>query len=270
MTTSSEATGPEQHGPTGTGSPSTRVLGLLCLVGTAVLAFLGLVATDPDVVQGEAVRILYMHVPVVAVGYFGIVIATVGSVAYLWKRSRWWDLVAASAAEIGTVFIGLTLVIGALWGKPTWGTYWEWDARLTSTLVLFLFLLGYLAVRRTSVDPDVRAKRSAIVGLLLLPNVIIVNRSVEWWRSLHQQTTFLRDDPQIADLQLFTVFFGVVVFSGIFLWLLIHRFRLAWLADRVDSQLLDEAISERRDEAVAERRDDAVTGRHDQGRGASA
>ncbi len=244
--------------PTGTGSKTTRVLGGLCLLGVAVLAFLGLVATEPDVVQGEAVRILYVHVPVIVAGYLGIVVATVGSIAYLWKRSSWWDLVAASAAEVSTLFIGLTLVIGALWGKPTWGTYWEWDARLTSTLVLFLFLLGYLAVRRTSVDPAVRARRSAIVGLLLLPNVVIVNRSVEWWRSLHQGTTFLRNDPTIDDLQLFTTFFGVVVLSGIFLWILIHRFRLAWLAERVDAQLLDEAIAERRDEAAATREDREV------------
>jgi heme exporter protein C len=236
-------------GPRGTGSPGTRVLGLVALAGVVVLAVLGLVATDPDVELGDTVRLLYVHVGVVVTGYLGIVVTTVGSIAFLWKRSTWWDLVAASAAEISALFIGLTLVSGMLWGKPTWGTYWEWDARLTSTLVLFLLLLGYLAVRRTAVDPVSRGRRSAIIGLLLLPNVVIVSRSVEWWRSLHQDATLFRIDPQIQNLQMFTQTFGMAVGAVIGLWLLIHRFRLAWLQDQVDRELLEGALVERRSEA---------------------
>jgi heme exporter protein C len=148
------------------------------------------------------------------------------------------------------VFIGLTLVVGMLWGKPTWGTYWVWDARLTSTLVLFLVLLGYLALRRTSTDPVVRGKRSAILGLLLVPNVIIVNRSVEWWRSLHQEPTLLRLDPTIEGLQLFTLMLAMVVAGLVFLWLAVHRFRLAWLQDQVDRRWLADAIDERRTEVT--------------------
>jgi heme exporter protein C len=172
-------------------------------------------------------------------------------VMFLWKKSIWWDLVAASTAEVSAVFMGLTLVVGMIWGRPTWGVYWVWDARLTSTLVLFLLLLGYQAVRRTSVDPVVRGKRAAIVGLLLLPNVVIVNRSVEWWRSLHQAPTLLRLDPTIEGLQLFTVVFGMAVFAVMFLWLSIHRFRLAWLQDQVDRRWLLDAIDERRSEVAA-------------------
>lgn len=239
---------PTSPAPAGTGSPATRVIGLVALAGVAVLAILGLVATDPDVELGETVRLLYVHVGVVVTGYLGIVVATVGSIAFLWKRSTWWDLLAASAAEVSALFIGLTLVSGMLWGKPTWGTYWEWDARLTSTLVLFLLLLGYLAVRRTTMDPGSRGRRSAVVGLLLLPNVFIVSRSVEWWRSLHQDATLFRIDPQIQNLQMFTQTFGMAVGAVIGLWLLIHRFRLAWLQDQVDQELLEGALVERRAE----------------------
>lgn len=237
--------------PIGTGSGGTRVLGAITLVGLAVATFLSFVATPADSDMGETVRLIYVHVPIVSIAYLGIVAATVGSVMFLWKKSEWWDLVAASTAEVSAVFMGLTLVVGMIWGKPTWGVYWVWDARLTSTLVLFLFLLGYQAVRRTSVDPIVRGKRSAIIGLLLLPNVIIVNRSVEWWRSLHQEPTLLRLDPTIEGLQLFTLVFAMAVVGVMFVWFAVHRFRLAWLQDQVDRRWLADAIDERRSEVPA-------------------
>lgn len=237
--------------PIGTGSGGTRVLGAITLVGLAVAAFLAFVATPADRDMGESVRLIYVHVPIVSIAYLGILAATVGSVMFLWKKSEWWDLVAASTAEVSAVFMGLTLVVGMIWGKPTWGAYWVWDARLTSTLVLFLFLLGYQAVRRTSVDPVVRGKRSAIIGLLLLPNVIIVNRSVEWWRSLHQEPTLLRLDPTIEGLQLFTLMFSMAVVGVMFVWFAVHRFRLAWLQDQVDRRWLADAIDERRSEVAA-------------------
>jgi heme exporter protein C len=227
------------------------VLGVVSLVGVALVAFLAFVATPADSDMGDTVRLIYVHVPVVSIAYLGIVAATIGSVVFLWKKSMWWDLVAASTAEVSTVLMGLTLVVGMIWGKPTWGVYWVWDARLTSTLVLFLLLLGYQAVRRTSVDPLIRGKRSAVVGLLLLPNVVIVNRSVEWWRSLHQEPTLLRLDPTIEGLQLFTLVLAMAVVGLLFVWLAVHRFRLAWLQDQVDRRWLVDAIDERRSEVPA-------------------
>lgn len=235
-------------GPIGTGSMGTMVFGLIILVSLALLAFLAFVGTKPDTQLGETMRLMYVHVPVVIAAYLGIVTTSIGSVMFLWKKSQWWDLVAASSAEVSAVFIGLTLVIGAIWGRPTWGVWWVWDARLTSTAMLFLLLLGYLAVRRTSTDVDVRGKRAGIVGLLLLPNVLIVNRSVEWWRSLHQDPTLFKLDPSIGDMQMFTLVFGIAVACALFLWLLIHRFRLSWLQDRVEAEGLDYAIAERRAE----------------------
>jgi len=237
-------------GPHSTASPATRVLGVLVLVASGVLAVLGLVASPADTELGETVRLLYVHVPVVAAAYLAIVITTVGSVAVLWKRSQWWDLVAGSAAELATLLTALTLVTGMIWGRPTWGVFWVWDARLTSTAVLFLLLLGYLAVRRTTTDQVSRATRSAVVGMLLLPNVVIVNRSVEWWRSLHQDPTLITLDPKIDGLQLFTLVFGIATATLLLVWLLIHRFRVAWMAQRVEAHELDDAIAVRRAEAV--------------------
>jgi heme exporter protein C len=219
--------------PVGTGSGSSRVLGTIALAGVALVAFLGLVASPPDTEMYENVRLMYVHVPSAVAAYAGILVTTIGSVMFLWKRSQWWDLVAASTAEVATVFTALTLVTGSIWGRPTWGVYWVWDARLTSTAMLFLLLLGYLAVRRTSFDPDVRGRRAAIVGLLLLPNVVIVNRSVEWWRSLHQEPTLLRLNPTIGGLQLFTLMTGIVVALIVMLWFVVHRFRLNWLQEQL-------------------------------------
>ena len=258
MTTHSSATGgrtvpaaPSPAAPTSTGSPATRLLGIASLVGVAVLVALGLWLTPDDVVQGDAVRILYIHVPSATMAYTGCFLTTLGSAIFLWKRSKWWELVAYASAELAAVFTAVTLATGMLWGRPTWGVFWVWDARLTSTAMLFLLLLGYLAVRRLPADYTVRAKRAAIVGLLLFPNVLIVRQSVEWWRTLHQEASLFNNGlgATIEGLMLFGLFFGFVVFGLIFAWLLIHRFRLAWLEEKVAGQGLHAAIAERRAEA---------------------
>jgi heme exporter protein C len=126
-----------------------------------------------------------------------------------------------------------------------------WDARLTSTAVMFILYLGYLAVRRIPAEPAVRSKRAAIVGLVAVINVPIVHYSVDWWRSLHQDPTITRLDPQIDGLMLFTLMLGIVVFLVMYLWLMIHRFRLAFLEEQVADHGLDLAIEERRAEASA-------------------
>ena len=209
---------PEAHASTS--SPATRILGIIVLVGTALVLWLSFVATPPDRVQGEAVRLLYVHVPSVTVAYTACFLTFVASIMWLWKRSEWWDLVGSSAAEIASVFTALTLFSGMVWGQITWGTFWEWDPRLTSTLFLFLLLVGYQALRAASPDRDARRRRSAVVGLLLVPNIVIVNRSVEWWRSLHQDATLFRTDLdfRIEGLMLFTWVFATAVGMVLMVW----------------------------------------------------
>lgn len=236
-----------------TGSNGTRVLGIAALIAMAALALFGLVLSPADAKQGEVVRILYVHVPSATVAYIGCFLTTIGSAVYLWRRSRWWELVAYASAEIATVFTSIVLVTGMIWGRPTWGVYWVWDARLTSTAMLLLLLLGYLAVRRLPADHEVRTRRAAIVGLLLVPNVIIVRQSVQWWRTLHQKPTLLANGvgAKIEGLMLFSLFVGFIAIGLVFAWLLIHRFRLAWLEDQLDEAGLDVAIAERRAEGAA-------------------
>lgn len=236
--------------PAHTSSRVTRVLGLLTLAGVVTTVILGLFVTAPDIFQGDRARLLYVHVPVATVMNVGFGVTALGSAMWLWKKSRWWDTVAVASAEVGVVFTAITLVNGSLWGRATWGTYWTWDARLTSTALLFLLYLGYLTVRRLPADVTARNRRSAWIALLAFVDVPIVYYSVDWWRSLHQEAT-LAVNTQIEGLMLFTLMFGIVVALVAYVWLLVHRFRVAWLEDQRDEVGLDVAIAARRAEAEA-------------------
>ena len=238
------------NGPTSTGSRATMILGIVTLVALAMLVLFGLILSPADENQGDAVRIMYVHVPSATLSYVGCFLTTIGSAVYLWRKSQWWDLVAYAGAEVAALFTAFTLVTGMLWGRPTWGVYWVWDARLTSEAMLMLLLLGYLAVRRLAADYDVRAKRAAIVGLLLVPNVFIVRQSVQWWRTLHQTPTLSLSGAEIQGLMLFSLFIGFVAITLVFVWMVIHRFRVAWLEEQVDAEGLDVAIAERRAEGA--------------------
>lgn len=242
--------------PTGTVSTAgSRILGVSALVGVAMLLYCAFVWTSADVNLGQSVRLLYVHVPSAVLAYTGCLLTFIGSIVWLWKRSLWWDLVASSAAEVALVFTGLTLATGSIWGKATWGVWWVWDARLTSTAMLFLLLVGYIALRRTALDRETQANRAAWLGVLLVPNILLVHRSVEWWRSLHQDTTFLRSDPTIDGPMLFTTALGVVVFLAVFAWLELHRFRVSWLTTQVAEVGLEQALHQRREEALVATRD---------------
>ena len=238
--------------PAHTGSRRSRVLGIVLVPALALWAFLGLVGTPPDLVQGESQRLFYVHVPVVTTAYLACLLAGVSSALYLWKRTQFWDLLASSAVEVAVPFTLATLVSGSIWGGASWGDYWVWDARITSTALLFLVQLGYLAVRRVPSDRTARARRSAILGLLLVPNMIIINQSVNWWNSVHQPATMLAPSVKqdsIGGLMYFAATYSVVVNALVFAWLVLHRFRVAYLEDQVEDLGLEQALTERRQEA---------------------
>lgn len=239
----------DREAPVSTASTTTRVLGVAILVALPVVLWLAFVVSGPDTELGETVRLLYVHVPSAVAAYVACFVTALGSAMWLWRRSVWWDLTARSAAEVGTLFAALTLVTGMIWGKPTWGTYWTWDARLTTTLMLFLLLLGYHALRRTAEGAEAGADRAAIVGLLLVPNVIVVNRAVEWWDTLHQDPTIVSLDPKIEGWQLFSWFAASLLVAATLAWLMIHRFRVAWLQREAERGSLEEALAHRRAEA---------------------
>lgn len=239
------------NGPT-TSSPATRGLGGLTLAGMALLLAYTFAWSPADVAQKDAVRLMYIHVPTAIMAFAACFITTVASALWLRRRSEGWWVLGGAAAEVGVLLTGITLLTGSLWGRITWGTYWDWDPRITSTTLLFILLVGYLALRRIdneAGDAAQRGMRGAIVGLLLFPNVMIVHFSVDWWRSLHQTATITRLDPSIEGTMLFTLMLGIVVFGLLFAWLLVHRFRLGWLEGQVGATGLDAALVERRAEA---------------------
>lgn len=135
---------------------------------------------------------MYLHVPTVIVTYSAFFVVFAFSIAYLWKRELFFDQVAKSSAEIGLIFCGLVLLTGAIWGKPTWGTYWVWDARLTTTLLLFLIFAGYFLLRTFTQEREREARLAAVLGILGFLDIPIIHKSVEWWRTLHQPTTLLK------------------------------------------------------------------------------
>jgi heme exporter protein C len=238
----------------GTGTPATRVLGLVTVVAMVALVVFALVVSPADVNQGESVRLLYIHVPTIWVAYLSFVVTAVSSGTYLFtkKHSLGWDRLAGASAEIGVLFVALTLVVGAMWGRLTWGVFWQWDARLTTTALLFVTYIGYLAVRRLGGTHHQRAKRSAVVGLLAVLLLPLVHWSVVIWRSLHQEASVLDTDGDIDmdGTMLFTLFLGVVAFTLLYVWLIMHRTRAMSMEDQLDERGLDQALAARRAEAM--------------------
>ncbi|HEY8546896.1 MAG TPA: cytochrome c biogenesis protein CcsA [Acidimicrobiales bacterium] len=242
------ATPTPEAAPLHTGSRATRALGLAALAATVLWALYGLVWSPPDVEMGDLVRLLYVHVPVAVLMYTGAGLTTFASVMWLRGRTPGWDSLAVASAELGVVFGALTLLTGSIWGKPTWNTWWTWDARLTSTALLEVLLIGYLAVRKVDPSPAGGSVRASVLGLLLFPNVIIVHYSVDWWRSLHQPATVTRLDPTIEGDMLVALMVGLLAGGLTFGWLLLHRFRVAWLEQQVERHDLAAAVADRRAE----------------------
>lgn len=239
---------------TGRGPTSTRfsrALGVAALAGMAWLVLFGLFLSPNDRVQKTGVRILYIHVPSAWLAYLAFGVTGLSSIAYLWKRTRnlQWDRLAGASAEVGVLFMGITLVSGSLWGRISWGTFWTWDARLTTTAFLFVTYIGYLAVRDLGGTHQQRAKRSAVLAVLAMLEVPLVHFSVTWWRPLHQNETV--ENGKLSGLMLFTLFVGIIAFTLLYVWLVLHRQRVLTLVDQVDDQGLDLAIAERRNEALA-------------------
>ena len=239
--------------PARRGAPWLGVATAVALLGAGWLA---LVVAPPDVVQGDAQRLMYVHVPAAWLAYLAFAVTAIASLLYLVPRTRssTWDLLAGASAEVGVLFTALTLVLGSLWGRPIWGTWWEWDARLTTTAVLFFLYLGYLALRRMDGPGDRHATRNAIAALIAFVDVPIVHFSVTWWETLHQDATVFNPqlDVEITGTMAWTLVASVLAFTLLYGYLVTRRFDLAELEEGLEERELRQAIAERvaQDDAV--------------------
>jgi heme exporter protein C len=234
-----------------------RTVGGLTIVSLVALTAFGLWGAPADEVQGDAQRVMYLHVPSAWLAYLAFFVTAIASALFLWPRTRskTWDRIAGASAELGVMFTGLALVLGSIWGKPVWGFWWAWDARLVSTALLFFLFVGYLALRRIPGDPVGAAKRNAIAALIAFVDVPIVHFSVEWWRTLHQKATVFNPelDPKIQGVMGLTLWIGTLAFTLLYVYLLDRRYRLAVLEEGREDLELERAIAERTGAAVGAR-----------------
>jgi len=213
--------------------------------GIILAAFLaaqvtGIVISPAEAGMGHLQKIMYVHVPAAWSAFLAFGLVFIMSIAYLVRRNERHDLLAASAAEVGVVLTGLTLALGSIWGKPTWGVWWTWDPRLTSTAVLFVIFVGYLALRSFVDEPGQRARWAAAVGILGFLNVPIVYMSVRWWRTLHQpgSSPATVDDPYVWGLRT-----NAVAFLLVMAWFVRRRYQTALTRSRAEALEEERALA---------------------------
>jgi heme exporter protein C len=178
---------------------SVTILGVIAALALVGAQAFGVLTSPPDRDMGHLQKIMYVHVPGAWAYMVCFIVVFISSARYLFSRDDRHDLLAASAVEVGGVFTAMTLMLGSIWGRPTWGVWWTWDARLTATAVQMVLVAGYLALRSMTDDPERRAQWCSAVGILSALNVPIVYMSVRWWRTLHQvQSSPSTVDPQYA------------------------------------------------------------------------
>jgi heme exporter protein C len=205
----------------------TRILGWLAAAALAAGLVMAFAVAPREVTQGNVQRIMYVHVPAVLVAYLAFAVVFAGSIAYLWKRAEAADRVARASAEVGLLFLGVSIATGSIWGKPTWGTWWTWDARITSVTIVFVIFLGYLLLRGMTEDPERGARYAAVLGILGALNIPLVHQSVNWWRTLHQPASMLKAGGITMPASILVpVLVNVVAFALLCAYFVVKRVRL--------------------------------------------
>jgi heme exporter protein C len=217
-----------------------KILGGLTLLSIVVGLYWGLIVAPPDAYQGDVQRIMYLHIPSILIAYLSFFLVFVGSCLYLWKREKLDDILAFSAAEIGVLFTALTIVEGSIWGRPTWGVWWTWDARLTLTAILLLIFVGYLMLRSLIEEESRAASSAAILGIIGFLDIPLVHMSVYWWRTLHQPPSILRPDKSpwenIHPALLTALAINFVAFVLLYFYLLSMRYRVGEMTEEIKTR----------------------------------
>jgi heme exporter protein C len=210
----------------------TRILGVVAVAAVGVMAVVALFVVPADLNQGDPQRIMYVHVASAWLAYLSFGVTALAGIGWLWRRDLRLDSVALAAAEVGVVFTAFAIWGGMMWGKPVWGVFWQWeDPRLTTTALLLVLYVGYLLLRRLTDDPDRRATRAAIAGIVAAVDIPIVHFSVVWWRGLHQGPTIGSPDrilnPAAPGAFVLTLLGTLAAFTLAWAYLMIRRYQLA-------------------------------------------
>src|SRR5579863_6122654 len=218
---------------------ASLVLGALALVGMLISVWMIFLYAPEDAVQGQPQRIFYFHVPIAWLAMLGFIGVAAGGIGYLITKDERWDWIARAAAEIGALFTTLTLILGSIWGKTIWGTWWTWDARLTTTLILWFIYIGYLMLRSYMGRTHSSARAGAVLAIIGVIDIPIIYESVNWWRTLHP-------GPQVGvagalpNSVVLTLMISLTSFTLLFSFLMIQLYqlqRLQTLAQRLRASL---------------------------------
>ncbi|HET7037401.1 MAG TPA: cytochrome c biogenesis protein CcsA [Thermomicrobiaceae bacterium] len=224
------------------------ILGGLTGLTMALSLYLMFIYAPADAVQGNAQRIFYIHVPMAWDAYLAFFVVFVAGIGYLWKRSAFWDQLGRASAEIGLVLTTLVLISGSLWGRPIWGTWWTWDARLTTTLILWFMYLGYFMLRAYAGERERAARFAAVLGIVAFVDVPINYLSVQWWRTLHPTEVVSLEHAAMPGSMLLTLMVSLLAFTLLYVFLL----RQKWAIEQAKDRLIDYQLAEYERQAQGE------------------
>jgi heme exporter protein C len=203
----------------------STILGTLSLIGMMVSIWMIFLYAPTDAIQGNPQRIFYFHVPMAWLGMLGFVIVAIGGIGYLVKKDERWDWVARASAELGAFFITLALITGSIWGRTIWGAWWTWDARLTTTLILWFIYIGYLMLRSYMGRTPASARAGAVLAIIGVIDVPIIYESVNWWRTLHP-TAQVGVQGALPPSVVLTLMVSLTTFTLLYSFLMIQLYQL--------------------------------------------
>src|ERR671937_696353 len=204
-----------------------KLLGWLAAIALAVGLIVAFLVAPREVIQGNVQRIMYVHVPLILASYVAFVVLAVTSLVYLVRRTAAADHIAHASGEVGVLFVGLGILTGSIWGKPTWGTWWTWDARLTTVAILFVMYLGYLLLRAMIDDHERAARYAAVLGIVAALDIPLVHFSVLWWRTLHQPPSLIKPGtPTMPPEILAALLVNFAAFTLLYLYFVAKRVAL--------------------------------------------
>ena len=220
---------------------AAKWLGIATATAVLAMLYMALIYAPTERTQGPAQRIFYPHIGSAIITYVAYIVAAIASIGFLWKRSEWLDQLARASAEVGLLINTILLDTGAIWGTEIWGTWWSWDARLTSTLILWFIFAGYLMLRAYGGDTPQIARSAAVIAIIGCLDIPIINQSVRWWRTLHPAPVVVRESPALPATMLHAVFVALAAFLLLYLYLTVQRLRVEQLSTTV-GRLRQEAL----------------------------